>query len=73
MKMILEQASNPKRYEIVEIDTVEQILELIRESQTDLGDLGDAGVVITPTSLLNMLHEDPDIKWHITIYDGYIE
>ena len=73
MKMILEQASNPKRCEVVEIDTVEQILEIIKESQADMGNLWDVGIVITPTSIISMYHDDPDIKWHITIYDGYIE
>ena len=68
MKMILEQVSNSKRCEVVEITTIDQLLEI---AQTGVGD--DIGVVITPTSLLNMYHDDPDIKWHITIYDGYIE
>jgi len=69
MKMILEQASNSARCDIVDITSVEQILEI---AETGCN-FRQPGVVITKKSLLSQSHDDPDIKWHITIYDGYIE
>lgn len=68
MKMILEQVSNSKRCEVVEITTLEQVLEIAQTETTVF-----AGVVITSKSLLNAAHNDPDVKWHITIYDDFIE
>jgi len=73
MKMILEQASNSARCDVVEIDTLNQVLKLSEGSPTDPIWVHSMGVVITTKSLLNQSHDDPDIKWHITIYDGYIE
>jgi hypothetical protein len=73
MKMILEQASNCERSEVVEITTLDQILKLAGKGPVDLPFIYSAGVVITRKSLISQLHNDPDIKWHVTIYDDYIE
>jgi len=73
MKMILEQASKSVRCDIVEIDTLDQVLELAEGGPPELPWIYSAGVLITTKSLISKSHDDPDIKWHITIYDDYIE
>jgi len=70
MKMILERASDSKLHEVVDVTTLAQVLELaliakLYESR--------AGVIITEGSILDDRHEHSNIKWHITIYDNYIE
>ena len=69
MKMILEQASDSRLCKIVDITSVEQILEIAKTGC----DFRQPGVVITTKSVLARSHDNPNIKWHITIYDGYIE
>ena len=73
MKMILEQALNGSKCEVVEITTLDQILKLAGKGPPDLPWMQSVGIIITRKSLISKSHNDPNIKWHITVYDGYVE
>lgn len=70
MRFLLEQASDHTREEIIELTTLEQLLELVGAEGRHK--TWFAGVIVEELTLKpNPRH--PDIKWGITIYDGYME
>ena len=65
-KFLLEQASDHTREEIVELTTLEQLLELI-VAEDCYGSWPTAVVVTKITA------PGPDVKWSLTIYDSWLE
>ena len=66
MKFLLEQASDHTRRDIVELATLEQLLKLIVAE--DCYGSWPAAVVVTKITA-----PGPDVKWHLMIYDSWLE
>ena len=70
MRFLLEQASDHTREEIIELTTLEQLLELVgAEGRHKTWFVG----VIVRELGLKPDPRHPDIEWSITIYDDWLE
>jgi len=68
MKFLLEQASDHTREEVVELTTLEQLLELI-EAQ----DCGAWPAAVVVRKIAAPLTRFPGVEWGLEIYDSWLE
>lgn len=69
MRFLLEQASDHTREEIIEIATLEQLLELVSTE----GRHGTWPPAIVVTKFTGPCQKFPSVEWGLTIYDSWLE
>ena len=72
MKFLLEQASDHNREDIVEIDTLEQLLELVSTEMSTGSRHGTwpAAIIVRKVAPLTRF---PGVEWGLEIYDSWLE